>query len=574
MATDNTYYIDTSLFSTATAVWSDSALTTKAPDGWYQAPTETTVTYRQQTGGTLGTAANCECPVACGSNISGSGNVGSYVIDIDMGNTTADVGAIIVYFQPYNIPDGILATFDSTTYNTLTTNAHGIELATAGEINFVGTPTGGCTASDLEGSSTTVSNYTYNGTAFVDTGTDTTIVIPSSGTVNLNATGNIFYTMVIPKPNATPSNLRLQLVGVCGSTAFQFDAICPTALPSFTTNTVQTNPGLACSATQDQTYYFARNSSSVGQTTPVPDSNTVPQVGNFVFSNNTGTTALADGFYKLDAASNTVAQVVSGVVSAISTCPTNTAFASSSTAASISAACTDTIDQTFYHNGSGTLPSVGDNAYSDAGGTTPLSAGFYKINATSYIEITGSAGLVSGPSSFALGVSFSSSTSQASGTDACAASLTTTFYHNGSGTLPVASDTCYTDACKTITLPNGLYKITTANGGSYITITGGSGVVASVTNCSTCTSYPSSTATNFGSICDPGATPTADQTYYHNGSGTYPVNGDTVYTTIGCSNPLNGGNSYFYIYSVGSNNFYIRVDSNGLVILDSSCTPP
>jgi hypothetical protein len=378
--------------------------------------------------------------------------------------------------------------------------------------------------------------------------------------------------MVIPKPNITPSNLRLQMVGVCGGTAFQFLAICPVALPSFTTNTVQTNSGLACSATQDQTYYFARNSSTIGQATPVADSNTIPQVGNFVFSDSNGVTALADGFYKLDA--TTVAQVVSGVVSATTTCPTNTAFASSTTGASVIAACTDTIDQTFYHNGSGTLPTSGDNAYSDAGGTTPLSAGFYKLNVTSYIEITGSAGLVSGPSSFVLGTSFSSSTSQASGTDACAASLTTTFYHNGSGTLPVASDTCYTDACKTITLSDGLYKITTTNGGSYITITGGSGVVASVTNCSTCTSYPSSNPLTFGAICNPGATPSIDNMYYHNGSGTYPVTGDTVYTTIGCSNPLNGGNSYFYIYSVGTNNFYIRVDSNGLVTLDSSCTPP
>jgi len=262
------------------------------------------------------------------------------------------------------------------------------------------------------------------------------------------------------------------------------------------------------------------------------------------------------------------------VVSAITTCPTNTAFASSTTGASVIAACTDTIDQTFYHNGSGTLPTSGDNAYSDAGGTTPLSAGFYKLNVTSYIEITGSAGLVSGPSSFVLGTSFSSSTSQASGTDACAASLTTTFYHNGSGTLPVASDTCYTDACKTITLSDGLYKITTTNGGSYITITGGSGVVASVTNCNTCTSYPSSNPLSFGAICNPGATPSIDNMYYHNGSGTYPVTGDTVYTTVGCSNPLNGGNSYFYIYSVGTNNFYIRVNSSGVVILDSSCTPP
>ena len=40
MAQDSTYYIDTSLFSTATAVWSDAALTSKAPDGWYQDTSE------------------------------------------------------------------------------------------------------------------------------------------------------------------------------------------------------------------------------------------------------------------------------------------------------------------------------------------------------------------------------------------------------------------------------------------------------------------------------------------------------------------------------------------------------
>ena len=45
MATDNTFYIDTSLFSTATAVWTDTALTAKAADGWYQAPVEGVITY-------------------------------------------------------------------------------------------------------------------------------------------------------------------------------------------------------------------------------------------------------------------------------------------------------------------------------------------------------------------------------------------------------------------------------------------------------------------------------------------------------------------------------------------------
>ena len=73
MAQDNTYYIDTSLFSTATAVWTDAALTTKAADGWYQDPTENSNIYRQQTGGTLGASANCQCSVPCNTDISASG---------------------------------------------------------------------------------------------------------------------------------------------------------------------------------------------------------------------------------------------------------------------------------------------------------------------------------------------------------------------------------------------------------------------------------------------------------------------------------------------------------------------
>ena len=157
MAQDNTYYIDTSLFSTATAVWTDPSLTTKAADGWYQDPTENSNIYRQQTGGTLGSSSNCQCTVPCNTDISASGTTGSYIADIDTGT---DTGAIVVYFQPYNIPDGIRATYNSVVYNTLTTNNHGVELATSGELNFVGvTGTSGCDTADLQGSSTTVADY-------------------------------------------------------------------------------------------------------------------------------------------------------------------------------------------------------------------------------------------------------------------------------------------------------------------------------------------------------------------------------------------------------------------------------
>lgn len=55
MATSSTYYIDTADFSTATAVWIDTALTTKAPDGYYSFGGS----YRQQFGGELLPIQSC-----------------------------------------------------------------------------------------------------------------------------------------------------------------------------------------------------------------------------------------------------------------------------------------------------------------------------------------------------------------------------------------------------------------------------------------------------------------------------------------------------------------------------------
>ena len=402
MATDTTYYIDTSLFSTATAVWTDAALTTKAPDGWYQDPVISITTYRQQTGGTLGSVANCECSVPCGTDISASGTTGNYIVDIDAGG---DVGAIIVYFQPYNIPDGILGTYDSTTYNTLTTNSHGVELATAGELNFIGkTTVSGCEASDLEGSTTSVGNYIYNGSAFVGTGTNTNIIIPGSGTVNLNATGNIYYTLVIPKPNASPANVQLQMVGVCSGTAFQFTAICPAALPSYSSSTVGVDEAAACADSVDQTYFFAQNSSTTGTNPPVVDTNTTPQVGNFVYSLNTGATALGDGYYLIPGAN--VLQVTDGVVVAITTpCSNCTAFSSSANT-NYNSICAGgappTTPNTYYHNGAGTYPVTSDTVYSDSGCSTPLLAGHYYMysgGGINYFIIVGASGVVSSSTS-------------------------------------------------------------------------------------------------------------------------------------------------------------------------------
>ena len=45
--------------------------------------------------------------------------------------------------------------------------------------------------------------------------------------------------------------------------------------------------------------------------------------------------------------------------------------------------CGDTtFDQTFYHNGPGTIPAAGELVYSDSQGTTPLPNGWYHTNAS------------------------------------------------------------------------------------------------------------------------------------------------------------------------------------------------
>ena len=52
---------------------------------------------------------------------------------------------------------------------------------------------------------------------------------------------------------------------------------------------------------------------------------------------------------------------------------------SSSVAVKPSIACSGTVNQTYYHNGSGAYPVSGDNCYSNSAGTTVLAAGTYKM---------------------------------------------------------------------------------------------------------------------------------------------------------------------------------------------------
>ena len=65
--------------------------------------------------------------------------------------------------------------------------------------------------------------------------------------------------------------------------------------------------------------------------------------------------------------------------------------------------------------------------------------------------------------------------------DSCSQTLNQTYYHNGSGTRPVANDTVFTDSAGNNRIANGEYRL---DNNTRFSIFGGQGVVAVVDNCS------------------------------------------------------------------------------------------
>jgi len=323
--------------------------------------------------------------ISCGTStaaIGQGGGQGYFEAELDFSTTT---GAIVVYFFPDNVPDGISFVYNSVTYNTLTSNANGVITAASGTNNIVGIS--GSESQLIAGSPYTLTKSVWNGTQFGSTGNTESGLVAAASNINLSS-GGITYTLVIPKTAASPSNGVLKIVGFTSSTGWRITAPCPITLPSFTTNSVNSTFQGACCATQNQTYYFVRNAymNPAGPFTAfVIDTNTLPQVNNFVYSNNTGATALANGYYKIT--SNTAIYVQNGVVDSISTgCGSCTTDFQSSGVANFSGVCLAIINKTYSHNGSGTFPTAGDSVFDENG--NPVVSGYYKFNSTFVYKTT------------------------------------------------------------------------------------------------------------------------------------------------------------------------------------------
>lgn len=392
--TYSTYYFDGLNFSTATAIYTDAALTTLAADGFYAQNN----IVRQQSNGLLLNAQSCSsCAVACGSGVSASGsNPGYYNADIDVAN---DTGAVVIYYyMTSSIPDGVIGTFNNVAYNRMTSkyNHNGVTLidGSGATVDYSGINNadslGGQNIATyvgnedplLIGNYANVAEYNLVNNTYVNLGTTRNISVVNNqvgyADDTSTPTNSPVFTMVIPKAAANATLINIQIFAPMGGTAFDWEVLCPTALPNFQGSNLQADD--TC-VSNDETYYFSRN--ATGTSTPfTKDTNTIPEIGNFVFTQPDGSVYANDTsvLQYIIVDSTTALGIRNGVVVSSAACSNTGGFKSfsSSSSTSQSQICDNNSPpsaiQTFYHNGTGigpgsVYPDTGDTAYTTSLGT-------------------------------------------------------------------------------------------------------------------------------------------------------------------------------------------------------------
>jgi hypothetical protein len=391
-ATFNTYYINAENFSDATSIFTDAAMTNIAPDGTYQF----NGVHRTMTGGVLGSPFFCG---TCCANCSGT-----YIYPIpptknryhevcsNIGPSTNS--AIVVKFKFTSIPIqllgypiGLRALFDGQFYQGVSSNRFGYmpELYVGNNNTFL--------PSDMEANSP----YLLEGYAwqpltsdFVQTQNITTWITESMVNIALNNPDECY--MLIPK-TTTDATVTVQVFSphkpsVSGGGGCDITIACPSALVSVRTSEVKESIALACGESLSETAYVMRVNSVSGQ----------PKMFDRVFSDSSGTTPLAEGYYTLSntyqgsASRKAWMHVVgsSGTVQATGTCsegiyPVLTEVVASEMRSTLVQACgyqnqsgTNLPDITYWHNGTGDAPVVGDTIYTDVLGMTEVPDGYYQ----------------------------------------------------------------------------------------------------------------------------------------------------------------------------------------------------
>ena len=278
--TQQSFYFLGLSFATASQIYLNANLTVVAPDGfWYSDG----VVVRYMLAGSLTPPVACPyCGPSCDYDFLAGGNEGQFNITFD---ATATTGAILLWFDPANVPDRCTWTYDGVTASEY--SGGGVAASAYASGGYMQGLIGGTTSaanggtfmcSPIGGGTTTITNNT--GSAGVsypqdEWEWDATLPVPAwvntGNTVNIGpftnmASGGVTLNnidipgpsmMVIPKPNATPSTVSIKIDGPCGGTVWSLAVQCPIKLNGFPIGVA----GGVCGPTGSytSTVYMARN---------------------------------------------------------------------------------------------------------------------------------------------------------------------------------------------------------------------------------------------------------------------------------------------------------------------------
>jgi hypothetical protein len=300
------YYIDSSDFSTASGVWSDSGLTTLADAGYYQYDG---VYRRLLVDGTLLPAFACpSCLVAPDDG----GTVATTILRTGFSGRTSRIriitsdgtGVVRVTLDPgTSRATGIYATYGSSVLSEMYSSNFG---------RLAGPFYGNSSHSVASEGLTTTPIDDWNGSGWDDSGEER---VYSGDDFSLKGSPYGNLVMFIPKTDANDSLVLLELVSVFTSNHdWEVDIFNLIELEQLSITTVQGARAAACAASKTETVYVGRVASAIGAA--LAD-------GDVLFTDATAQTPLGNGFYGFDEGANTYSVSVDqyGVISSKTICP-------------------------------------------------------------------------------------------------------------------------------------------------------------------------------------------------------------------------------------------------------------
>lgn len=250
MATLGNYYIDAADFSNASAVWTNSTFTTKAPDGWYQS----CGVVRRQVSGLLEPPNSCvACNPLCEDFNYNFNYFGVYNLEVELGT---GLGAVPLRLSPSNIPNAMYVTYKGITYNEYSIANFGYGVGYVGrsdKFTDYGFPAG---------SPYSVPVFQWDGgaaNAWSPTGAQQTLVIAPADTTSITApTVPGVCHMYVPKVDIDPQTITVQVRGAVGAgdDTWSFEVDCPQALTGFSASDLAASSIAACALALTDTYYL------------------------------------------------------------------------------------------------------------------------------------------------------------------------------------------------------------------------------------------------------------------------------------------------------------------------------